>query len=182
MSLQISITLPSWLQQLNAQPRRFANEEEAMRWTIEASRHNIGDGGGPFGAAVLNENLELIALGANRVVPDRASILHAEMFALLLAQRRLASHDLAALGSFTLVTSCEPCAMCFGAIPFAGVRRVVCGATKDDAQSVGFDEGDKPSHWQDSLLRRGISVETEVLRPEAAAVLDEYQRVGGRLY
>jgi len=182
MSLQIPIALPSWLQQLNTQPRRFSDEEEAMRWTIEASRRNVGDGGGPFAAAVLNEDLELIALGVNRVVPDRASILHAEMFVLLLAQRRLASHDLAALGNFTLVTSCEPCAMCFGAIPFAGVRRVVCGATKDDAQAVGFDEGDRPSHWQDSLRRRGISVQTEVLRAEAAAVLEDYKRDGGRLY
>jgi len=180
--MQIAVTIPPWLQQLNAQPRRFANEEEAMRCAIEASRRNLSDGGGPFGAAIINEDLDLIALGTNRVVPDRASLLHAEMVAVLLAQRRLNNHDLRALGNFTLVTSCEPCAMCFGAIPFAGVRRVVCGATKEDAQAIGFDEGDRPYEWQQSLLSRGISVQTEVLRSEAAAVLNAYLRAGGTLY
>ena len=43
--------------------------------------------------------------------------------------------------SFELFTSCEPCAMCLGASLWSGVKRMVCGATKDDAQAIGFDEG-----------------------------------------
>jgi tRNA(Arg) A34 adenosine deaminase TadA len=180
--MTLQIPLPDWLQKLNAEPHRFTSDREAMAFVIAAATRNIADGGGPFGAAVLNEGGELVALGVNRVIPAGTSILHAEMLALVLAQRRLGSHSFAPMGKFTLVTSCEPCAMCFGAIPFAGIARVVCGATTADAEVAGFDEGDKPSRWQDSLRARGIEVTTAVLRDEAATVLKNYSDGGGFIY
>ncbi|MGD9661318.1 MAG: nucleoside deaminase [Porticoccaceae bacterium] len=179
--MAITISLPQWLQQLNA-PRRFHSTTAAMKLVIEAAQRNSLDGGGPFGAAVVDDNLELISLGVNRVIPERTSILHAEMLALLLAQQKLGDHRLSAKGRFTLLTSCEPCAMCFGALPFAGIARIVCAATTADAQAIGFDEGDKPEHWQNSLIKRGIAVTTELLRDDAVAVLNAYRNSGGSLY
>lgn len=175
-----TIPLPDWLELLNSQPKLFANSREAMAFVVAAARRNSADGGGPFGAAILDSNLNLVALGVNRVVPAQGSILHAEMVALLLAQQRLGSHDLAALGDFTLITSCAPCAMCLGAIPFAGVRRVVCGARGEDAEAIGFDEGDKPENWPQKLIDRGIAVELDVERDSAVAVLEGYR--GGVIY
>ncbi|MEA3298740.1 MAG: nucleoside deaminase [Pseudomonadota bacterium] len=179
---RIALDLPPWLAELNRAPRRFAGLPEAMAFAVDAARRNIADGGGPFGALVVDDGLRLVAVGANRVVPLHGSILHAEMLALLLAQRRLGSHDLASLGDYSLVTSCAPCAMCLGAIPFAGVRRVLCGARGEDAEAIGFDEGDKPERWADKLRARGIAVEEDLGRDGAVAVLNAYRAGSGVIY
>ncbi|MFA5494595.1 MAG: nucleoside deaminase [Porticoccaceae bacterium] len=174
-----TIPLPDWLERLNRQPRHFADLPEAMAFVVAAAEINGVEGGGPFAAAVLGEGLDLVALGVNRVVPAGASLLHAEVVALLLAQQRLDSHDLSTAGHFTLVTSCAPCAMCLGAIPYAGVRRVVCGARGSDAEAIGFDEGDKPDHWADKLRARDIAVDEDIGREQAVAVLNGYR---GEIY
>jgi tRNA(Arg) A34 adenosine deaminase TadA len=72
--------------------------------------------------------------------------------------------------------------MCFGAIPWSGVTRLVCGARDEDARRIGFDEGPKLSDWQDALKVRGIIVARDVLRKEAVGVLDLYVRLGGPIY
>ena len=106
------------------------------------------------------------------------------MVAITLAQQRLGVYDLGATGLaiHELVTSAEPCAMCFGAIPWSGVRRVVAAARDLDARSIGFDEGPKPLDWRAALEERGIEVVCDVQRKEAAAVLAEYARLGGQIY
>ena len=86
------------------------------------------------------------------------------------------------LPPYELVASTEPCAMCFGAIPWSGVRRLVCGAREEDARRIGFDEGPKTSDWVAALEQRGISVARDVYRDEAAAVLRYYVESGGMIY
>jgi tRNA(Arg) A34 adenosine deaminase TadA len=72
--------------------------------------------------------------------------------------------------------------MCFGAVPWSGVRKLVCGADKSDAQAAGFDEGDKPLNWEQSLREREIEVETGVLREDAATIFRLYREAGGVIY
>jgi len=84
--------------------------------------------------------------------------------------------------SYELVTSTAPCAMCLGAIPWSGVRRVICGARDEDVRSIGFDEGTKPQNWVLSLETRGITVIQDVLREEARKVLSQYRELGGVIY
>ena len=72
--------------------------------------------------------------------------------------------------------------MCLGAIPWSGVRRVVCGARGEDACAIGFDEGAKPMDWAGALKSRGITVVQDVLRDEARAVLTQYAKSGGIIY
>src|SRR5206468_250234 len=98
--------------------------------------------------------------------------------AFALAGQRLGTFDLAAGGPIELVTSCEPCAMCLGAVPWGGVSRLVSGARDEDARAIGFDEGDKPDGWADVLRARGIEVIEDVRRGEAAEVLRSYLRAG----
>jgi tRNA(Arg) A34 adenosine deaminase TadA len=66
----------------------------------------------------------------NVVVTHNCSILHAEMVAIALAQKKLGRYDISDEGKsdYELVASTELCAMCFGAIPWSGVTRLVCGA------------------------------------------------------
>jgi tRNA(Arg) A34 adenosine deaminase TadA len=104
------------------------------------------------------------------------------MLALSLAQRALGDWNLGARQAVQLVTSCEPCAMCFGAIPWSGVSSLLWGARKEDAEAAGFDEGDKPADWAATLEARGIRTRGGVLRDEAAAVLRHYASGNGAIY
>ncbi len=184
---RIIVDLPSWLDSfLTSQTRSFATCEQRMDLAIELARLNVRHKtGGPFGAAVFEEPTgRLLGAAVNLVTWGRCSILHAEIVALALAQRSRDSYDLGTdqARPCQLVTSCEPCAMCLGAIPWSGVRSVICGARAQDAESIGFDEGAKPQDWTSSLEARGISVQRDVLRDQALAVLREYQQTGGVIY
>lgn len=154
-----------------------------MKLAIALARENARRGsGGPFGAAVFERDTgRLVAVGVNAVVASGLSLAHAEMLALSFAQRARGRFDLGGPSSpaHEVVTSSEPCAMCFGAIPWSGVRRLVCGARASDAEAIGFDEGPKPARWAHALELRGIEVVRDVQRAEARAVLREY---AGPLY
>jgi len=106
------------------------------------------------------------------------------MVAIMLAQQLIGGFDLGGEGqpSYDLVASAEPCSMCLGATSWSGVRHLVCGARGEDAQSIGFDEGPKPDEWVRELEERGITVERDVCRNEAASVLRRYAEEGGVIY
>jgi tRNA(Arg) A34 adenosine deaminase TadA len=184
---KIVLELPKWLKVLadERQGQTFDRVETRMRFVIELAKQNIDHRtGGPFGAAVFEMGSDkLLAAGVNLVEPANCSIAHAEMVAIALAQQTKGSYDLGQDGTICeLVTSTEPCAMCLGAIPWSGVRRVVCGARGEDACAIGFDEGAKPADWVGELNRRGIEVTRDVLRDETRAILQHYQVHGGLIY
>jgi len=182
----ISFSLPDWVDTYAATCPPGLDRERRMAFVIAAARRNVAEGtGGPFAAAVFaSVSGELIALGVNLVARRRLSILHAEMVALTLAQERLGTFDLGGAGvpPCELVTSTEPCAMCYGAVHWSGVRRLVTGAFDTDARRIGFDEGPRTRRWREELEERGIKVVSGVLRAEAAAVLDAYAAAGGAIY
>jgi len=183
----IELKLPGWLSTFIAdQPQYFETSELRMQLTIQLAHLNIKNRtGGPFGAAVFNmETGELISTGVNLVVPSNCSMAHAEMIAISSAQQKLGNFDLGAAGlpRLELVSSSEPCAMCFGAIPWSGVRHLACGARDEDVRSIGFDEGPKHSRWIRELEKRGISVEIDICRDEATAVLQHYAEAEGDVY
>ena len=184
---RVRIDMPAWLSEVGLRlPERLKTVEARMEVAISLARQNlIHESGGPFGALVVaRDSGRVMALGVNRVEPASCSAAHAEIMALTLAQQQQAVWNLAeaGLGPVELVTSCEPCAMCLGAIPWSGVVSVVCGASKEDAQGAGFDEGDRPDAWVDQLAARGIAVTRGVLRRSAAEVLDRYRRSGQTIY
>jgi tRNA(Arg) A34 adenosine deaminase TadA len=72
--------------------------------------------------------------------------------------------------------------MCLGATHWSGVGRLVCGATKADAQALGFDEGPVNDSSYAHLRDRGVEVVRGVLRDEAVAVLKRYQDLGRPVY
>lgn len=185
METQIQFSLPQWLLDYQRQYRPSRLPQQQLAFVIEASRLNCQhQTGGPFAAGVFTmETGQLIALGVNLVTQEQLSILHAEIVALSLAQRALGQFDLStAQEPLSLVTSTEPCAMCFGAIPWSGVRQVVCAAADADARAIGFDEGPKPVDWELALQQRQITVLSGLLREEAVAVLQSYAQEGGLIY
>jgi tRNA(Arg) A34 adenosine deaminase TadA len=184
---EVTLRLPGWVNEVFPDPTRsYPALDDRMQVVIELARQNVQRGtGGPFAAAVFDAcRHTLVAPGVNLVVPLGCSVAHAEVIAIILAERLVGTHHLggAGLPIFELVTSTEPCAMCLGALPWSGIRRLACGARDEDARAVGFDEGDKPGGWVQLLERRGIEVTRDIRRSEAAAVLRHYVDNGGPLY
>jgi tRNA(Arg) A34 adenosine deaminase TadA len=181
---ELSFVLPRWatspLEGLGPLPDVEARMALVLQLAAAAVTNSSG---GPFAAALFTlGDGRVIAAGVNLVLATRAPVAHAEIVAIALAGSRLGTHDLAQAGPIELVTSCEPCAMCMGALPWAGVSRVVCGARDEDARAVGFDEGDKHPDWPDRLRARGIEVVRDVGREEAAEILRRYADGGGVIY
>jgi tRNA(Arg) A34 adenosine deaminase TadA len=157
-----------------------------MRFVIHLALTNVtAQTGGPFGAAVFETKTgRLFAVGVNVVEPTNCSLAHAEMVALTNAHQTLGHFDLGAdnMPRLELVTSCEPCAMCYGGILWSGIRKVVCAARASDATAIGFDEAPKPKNWVAELRKRKITVTRDFCRDEAIAVFRRYQRSGGHVY
>ena len=180
----LTITSPPWLAG-TARPRlgADASDEARMGWVLDLLDRQVDEGtGGPFAAAVFDGLTgEVLGVGVNRVEPTSTCIAHAEMLALATATQHADCFTLDGRRA-VLVTSTEPCAMCLGALVWAGVHRVVCGATDPDARAVGFDEGDKPADWAAALEHRGIEVALGVHRERAAAAMQRYVDEGGTVY
>ena len=182
----LAIDSPDWLEQVVDWNARYTSDEDRMGVAVELARQNVVRGtGGPFGAGVFeSRGGGLVAAGVNSVTRLGNSVLHAETMAIMLAQARLGTYTLSAAADedYLLVTSCEPCAMCLGATLWSGVRGLVCGATKEDATAVGFDEGPVFAESWAYLERRGVRTAREILRRDAAAVLRLYRDSGGAIY
>jgi tRNA(Arg) A34 adenosine deaminase TadA len=186
--VRIELLLPGWMDGLGPpQPQVYPTIEERMELVLRLARENVTrETGGPFAAAVFEtESGKLIAVGVNRVEPMNCSIAHAEIMAIMLAQERLKSYDLGndSRHPHELVSSAQPCAMCFGAILWSGITRLVFSARARDVKGIlGFDEGPMPSSWKKELTTRGIEVLPPILQREGREVLRLYREKGGTIY
>ncbi len=182
----VTVGLPAWVKDFVSASAVYSTDEARMRLAIALSHKNVIQGtGGPFGAAVFEEDTgRLVSVGVNSVERMSNSVLHAEVMALMLAQATVGSFTLHGPGMHPhiLATSCEPCAMCLGALLWSGVRRIVCGARRDAALAIGFDEGPVFAESYQYLEARGISIVRGLLADEAEAVLRLYQERGGTVY
>jgi tRNA(Arg) A34 adenosine deaminase TadA len=85
----------------------------------------------PFGAEIVHtKNSERLVRALNAVFPDHDPSAHAEVHTIRLACNMLKKTSLA---GYTLYTTCEPCPMCMACALWAGLDRVVYGATIADA-------------------------------------------------
>ena len=85
----------------------------------------------PFGASIVHtKSGELLLRALNNVAREFDPSAHAEVRAIRLAAKRLKRLSLA---GYTLYTTCEPCPMCMSTALWAGLDRVVYGATIEDA-------------------------------------------------
>ena len=135
---EVGVTLPAWVTEGVDYTQPYATDEERMRLAIRLSTENVQHGtGAPFGAAIFErESGLLIAVGVHSVERLNNSTLHAEMVAIQLAQRRVASHALDGGGHppHELFTSSAPCPMCLEAAVGSGIVRLV-SAPEAHAQS-----------------------------------------------
>ncbi len=85
----------------------------------------------PFGAMVIStRSREMLVRAVNQAAQKNDPTCHAEVNAIRLACKKIKNH---LLRGYTLYTTCEPCPMCMGAILWAGLDRVVFGASIEQA-------------------------------------------------
>ena len=115
-------------------------DETLLRRAIAISISSVAHGNHPFGA-LLADGSQVVLEAENTVTTTGDVTGHAETNLVRLTGR----FSLSQLRSFTLYTSCEPCAMCSGAIYWAGIGRVVYALSEHDLLPLTGDHPDNPT-------------------------------------
>lgn len=145
------------------------DDTAAMHLAIDASQRALDGGDMPFGACLLSAAGELLHVAGNNQVTSGDFTGHAEMVLLREASMRLGRD---ALRGTTVLASGEPCAMCSGALFWAGVRRLVFAATTADiAECLGGDVLPPTSRDVLGPASRAVLIDGPLLRDEAVEVL-----------
>jgi tRNA(Arg) A34 adenosine deaminase TadA len=116
----------------------LAHLRRAITVSVEAKAH----GNHPFGAILTDELGDEVLAAENTVVTERDATGHAETNLVRMASKQF---SLARLRTFTLYTSCEPCAMCAGAIYWAGIGRMVYALPEEALITETGDDDANPT-------------------------------------
>jgi len=158
---------------------RNSVDSKFMRMSIKEAAKNLKEqDGGPFGACIVKGN-KLLALARNRVLTSDATA-HAEINAIRLASRSLRSFD---LSGCVIYSTTEPCPMCFSAIHWARIDRIVYGSTINDARIIGFNELGISSKQMKCLGKSRIKITANFLRDECLGLFRDWVKLtGGVVY
>lgn len=154
------------------------SDEDLLRVALGIARQARAAGNHPFGAILADSDGTVLmeAGNAHGEAGDRTA--HAER---VLMTRACQSYAADFLATCTLYTSAEPCAMCAGAVYWAGVGRVVFGLSE---RALGAIIGPHPENLTMDLPcrivlaagQRSIEVTGPLLEEESRAVHDGFWR------
>jgi tRNA(Arg) A34 adenosine deaminase TadA len=141
-------------------PACTAQDRAFMARAYELARYAVTHGGGPFGALLVKDG-KVLAEFSNCVHSTGDVTKHAETGLISAFSPKI---DRETFSRSTLYTSTEPCAMCCGAICFAGIGRVVYGTSEAPfVQVMGLPADPNPLTSHEILGR--IAPSTQVLGP-----------------
>lgn len=148
-----------------------ANDLALMRVAIEASREALAAGDGPYGAALVSAEGRVLHTARNTRRSSADCTAHAEMVLVREAEARL---GIEALQDSTVYASGEPCAMCSGALFWAGVRRIVFAVpNRTSGELLGGDLLPIGCVEVLAAAQPAVIVDGPLLADEALAVLRE---------
>lgn len=125
----------------------------------------------PYGAIIVR-NGEIIGRSDVDVPISKTGFSHAELRAIEDAMEKLGGHLCAEGGKdCAIYSSCEPCAMCMGAILYTGISRLVYAATLEDSKECVNEILAKAENVADSCKNRKIEIISELHREKAIEVL-----------
>jgi tRNA(Arg) A34 adenosine deaminase TadA len=99
-------------------------------------------GNHPFGAILADPDGRVLIEVENGYLPERDMTAHAER---LLATQASKTLDAALLARCTIYVSAEPCAMCAGAIYWAGIGRVVFALSERRLRAITGNHPENPT-------------------------------------
>jgi tRNA(Arg) A34 adenosine deaminase TadA len=154
-------------------------DQQYMRMALEACRAGVDKGQSPFGACIVREGA-VLACTHNTVWLDTDPTSHAEVHAIRDACRHAKQVHLTGA---TIYSTTEPCPMCFSAIHWARIERIVYAARVDDAKAFGFNELQISNRIMKEVSGSTMLVDGDVMRDEALAIYKDWQsRKASRTY
>jgi tRNA(Arg) A34 adenosine deaminase TadA len=117
-------------------------DENFLRRSFDVARRSLTHGNHPFGAILVGEQQTVLIEVENGYMPSRDGTAHAER---LLATQACTTLPPGVLAKATLYSSAEPCAMCAGAIYWAGIGRVVYGLGEHRLRAITGDHPENPT-------------------------------------
>ncbi|THE10700.1 nucleoside deaminase [Bacillus timonensis] len=105
-----------------------------MKRAVELAVQNVNEGGQPFGAVLVKDNL-IVSEGVNELHKKHDVSGHAELLAIRRAQEKFETNE---LSGYTMYASGEPCSMCLTAMYFAGIDKLYYCQSTEDAAAVGL--------------------------------------------
>jgi guanine deaminase len=149
-----------------------------MKLAIDEARKTMNENkGGPFGAAIIDEEGKVISVASNLVLESHDPTAHAEIVAIRKASEKLKTHD---LSGCILYATGYPCPMCLSAIIWANVKEVYYATDLKDAEDIGFRD--------DFIYNYIKGKESSVLnlkqieRKEAIKLFEEYKEKNKTIY
>jgi guanine deaminase len=158
------------------------DDQQYMRMALEACRRGIEAGQSPFGACIVRTEAgrsRVLACTHNHVWLNRDATAHAEIMAIRDACRTVGDVHLAGADIYSTT---EPCPMCFTAIHWARIRRIVFAARIEDAAQFGFNELPIGNATLKQLGRSEVELVGDFLRDEAVDLFRQWRQAGGRAY
>jgi tRNA(Arg) A34 adenosine deaminase TadA len=108
-------------------------DEYFLRRSFEVARRAVTNGNHPFAAILVDQHRNVLIEAENGYMPAHDGTAHAER---LLATQACTTLSPDTLRQATLYSSAEPCAMCAGAIYWAGIGRLVYGLSEHRLRAV----------------------------------------------
>jgi guanine deaminase len=108
-----------------------------MEQALRVADESIDNGGGPFGAVIVDHNKNIIAKCGDNVTSTLDPTAHAEVCAIREACKALNSFK---LEGCTIYSSCKPCVMCIAAIHWSKISAICYASSRIDAAMVNFGD------------------------------------------
>jgi tRNA(Arg) A34 adenosine deaminase TadA len=118
------------------------DDEELLRLAFDVAENAYEHGNHPFGAILVGPDGEVLLEAENGYLPDGDMTAHAERLVATAASKNFEPEE---LQECTLYSSSEPCAMCAGAIYWAGIGRVVYGLSEERLRTITGNHPENPT-------------------------------------
>jgi tRNA(Arg) A34 adenosine deaminase TadA len=148
-----------------------------MAHAIAKAREGIERGQTPFGACIVRDGA-ILALEHNAVWAELDITAHAEIRAIRRACRKLGTID---LSGTVIYSTCEPCPMCFSAIHWAKIDKIVFGARIADAKALGFSELEVSNETLKRLGPSPVEIRGDYRREECLELFRLWSQLPNRL-
>ncbi|HWZ39985.1 MAG TPA: nucleoside deaminase [Bradyrhizobium sp.] len=123
-------------------PERGERDAHFLRRSFDVARRSMKNGNHPFGAILVDASGNVPIESENGYMPAHDGTAHAERLLATEACRTLPA-DVRAKA--TIYSSAEPCAMCAGAIYWAGIGRLVYGLSEHRLRGVTGNHPENPT-------------------------------------
>ncbi|MEL0622826.1 nucleoside deaminase [Marinomonas arenicola] len=119
-----------------------SQDEQHLRYSFQLANEAKQQGIHPFSAVLVDATGKVLMDQVNGYLPDLDMTGHAERVIMTRASKAYRPDF---LNQCTLFVSAEPCAMCAGAIYWAGVGRVVYGLSEERLKAITGNHPENPT-------------------------------------